>query len=85
MRGRDPFLATQRTMLQQMKIEGASDVREVRVAGDWGWCWTHLDVTITPTGAAPIRRAGHTLSVFRRQPDGRWALYRDANLLAPMK
>jgi uncharacterized protein (TIGR02246 family) len=27
------------------------------------------------------RRAGPVLSVFRREPDGRWVLFRDANML----
>lgn len=30
-----------------------------------------------------MKRAGHTLSVLRKQ-DGRWVLARDANLLAPV-
>ncbi len=29
-----------------------------------------------------MRRAGHTLSIFRKLADGRWVLARDANLLA---
>jgi ketosteroid isomerase-like protein len=41
-------------------------------------------VTPRPAGAGPpLRLAGHTLSVLRRQPGGGWAIYRDANLLAP--
>jgi uncharacterized protein (TIGR02246 family) len=31
---------------------------------------------------ALFRRAGPVLSVFRREPDGRWVLFRDANMLA---
>jgi uncharacterized protein (TIGR02246 family) len=27
------------------------------------------------------RRAGSVLSIFRREPDGRWVLFRDANML----
>ena len=63
-------------------LESTSDVREVRVAGDWAYCWTSLAVTITPlVGGSPVRRAGHTLSIFRRMEDGRWLLARDANML----
>jgi len=32
-----------------------------------------------------MRRAGYTLTVFRRQPDGRWLLWRDANLMAAVE
>jgi len=31
------------------------------------------------------RRAGSVLSVFRREPDGRWVLFRDANMLTAME
>ncbi len=33
-------------------------------------------------GGQPIRRAGYTFTIFRREPDGKWRLARDANLLA---
>ncbi len=29
------------------------------------------------------RRTGHTLSVLRKQSDGAWVIFRDANMLAP--
>lgn len=44
----------------------------------------HLDLTITPEGGTPARRAGYTLTILRKQTDGRWVLTRDANLLAPV-
>jgi hypothetical protein len=28
-----------------------------------------------------LKRSGHTLSILRKQPDGRWLLARDANLM----
>ena len=31
---------------------------------------------------APIRRAGNTLSILRKQPGGAWVVVRDANMLA---
>ena len=46
--------------------------------------WTKLAVIMTrPGGAAPVRRAGHTLSILKKQ-NSKWVLVRDANLLAPM-
>jgi len=66
------------------KIEGRSDIQEIRVAGDWAFMWSQLTVDITPPGGgAPIKRAGHTLSVLRKS-GGRWQLARDANLLTPV-
>jgi ketosteroid isomerase-like protein len=37
---------------------------------------------MTPPGGKPVRRAGYTLTILRKEPDGRWRLARDANLLA---
>ena len=65
-------------------FEGQSDIQEIQVAGDWAFMWTRLSVVATPpNGAPPIERAGHTLTVLRRD-HGRWRLARDANLLAPV-
>ncbi|MFO0914526.1 MAG: SgcJ/EcaC family oxidoreductase [Pirellulales bacterium] len=58
------------------------EIREVQVAGDWAYLWTELSVEVAPPGAErPVRRAGPTLSIFRRGSAGAWQLYRDANLL----
>lgn len=66
------------------RIEGTSEIQEVQVAGDWAFLWSRLAVKMTPPGgAAPVERAGHTLTVLRRE-QGRWRLARDANLLAPV-
>jgi len=44
--------------------------------------WTKLSIVITPTkGGQPIRRAGHTLSILKKEK-GKWLLARDANMLA---
>ncbi len=65
---------------ERLQVDGASEIQEVQVVGDMAYLWSKLSVTVTPPGGAPIRRAGHTLTVFRKQ-DGRWLLARDANLL----
>jgi uncharacterized protein (TIGR02246 family) len=66
------------------KIEGHSEIQEIRIVGDWAFMWTRLSVEMTPPGAAaPVKRAGHTLSVLQKS-DGRWRLARDANLLTPV-
>ena len=66
------------------KIEGRSEIQEIRISGDWAWMWTRLSVDVTPPGGKPIRRAGHTLSVLRKK-EGQWRLARDANLLTPVE
>ena len=86
MRGRDAFAAGFRAALQHVRIEGVSDIKEVRIAGELAFCWSHLSLTITPLlGGTPRLRAGDTLSVFRKEPDGHWRLFRDANLLTEVR
>ena len=66
------------------QFDGSSEIQEISVIGDWAYMWTRLTVLVTPPGGAPvIRRAGHTLSILKKQ-NGRWLLARDANLLSPV-
>jgi len=46
--------------------------------------WTKLSVVVTlPGGDPPMARAGHTLSILKKQ-NGKWVLARDANMLSPV-
>ena len=83
MHGRQAFMAASRGAVGKFRIDGKSDVQEIQIAGNLAFCWNHLTVTITPlNGNAPVRRVGNILSVFRKEADGRWVLYRDANMIA---
>ena len=62
-------------------IEGTSEILELQVLGEWAYMRSRLHVKMTPPNGNMIERAGHTLTIFRKQPDGRWLLARDANLL----
>jgi uncharacterized protein (TIGR02246 family) len=87
--GREPFgkeaFAAMSQGMKDMRMEGTSDIREIEVLGDWAYLRNYLTVTLTPPDGAPMRHAGYTLTIFRKQPDGRWLLARDANLLTPQK
>ena len=62
-------------------FEGQSEIQEVQVLGDWAYLWTRLTVAVTPPGGGrKLERAGHTLSILKKE-HGRWRLARDANLL----
>lgn len=63
------------------EIGGRSDIKEIKVLGDWAWMRNHLEVTITPPDGSSMHRSGYVLTIFRREPDGRWVIARDANLL----
>ena len=82
MRGREAFAAAFRSAVRQVHIEGKPDIQEIHVVGNYAFCWNQLSVTVTPLQGGPAqRRAGPTLSVFRKEADGRWILFRDANML----
>jgi uncharacterized protein (TIGR02246 family) len=84
--GREPFgkeaFAAASKGTQGMHIEGTSDIVELQVLGDWAYLRNRLNVTITPPGGSPTTRSGYTLTILRKEADGRWLLARDANLLA---
>lgn len=75
--------ATAQSGPQQLDIDGKSEIQEIKVFGDWAYMWTKLTVVVTPPGGAAMTRAGHTLSILKKQ-NGKWLLARDANLLAPV-
>ncbi len=66
-----------------MQFDGTSEIQEIKVLGDWAFMWTRLRVVATPPGGSKVTRAGHTLTVLRKE-NGKWRLARDANLLAPV-
>jgi uncharacterized protein (TIGR02246 family) len=84
--GKSAFAAAMQAQSGQGRpnIDGKSEIQEIQVLGDWAYMWTKLTVVITPPGgASPMTRAGHTLSILRKQ-GGRWVLARDANMLSPV-
>ena len=78
--GKETFVAGSKQM-KAVRIEGISDIKEIKVLGDWAWLRQRLQVTITPPNSAPTLRSGYTLTVLRKQPGGQWVVYRDANLV----
>jgi uncharacterized protein (TIGR02246 family) len=84
MRGKAAFAAalppTPSPNVPAPTINGTSDIQEIVVAGDFAYLWSKLKVIVTPPGGTAITRAGHTLTIFRKE-NGRWLLCRDANML----
>ena len=83
--GREPFgkeaFAAAAQSMKDIRFQGSYDIREIKVLGDWAYLRNYITVTMTPPGSEPVRRAGYTLSILRKQPDGKWVLARDANLV----
>jgi len=84
--GREPFgkkeFAAAAEGMKRAQIRGTSDVLEVQVFGDWAYLRNHIKMTaITAGEGTPHHRSGYTLTLVRKEQDGRWRLARDANLL----
>lgn len=78
--GKDAFRAASEQM-KTMRMSGTSDIREIKIIGDWAYIRNYIDITITPPNGNAMRRSGYTLSILRKQADGQWLLWRDANMV----
>lgn len=83
--GREAYATASRPATGKLHIEGKPEIQEIHLAGEYAFCWNHLALTVTQVeGGKSSQHAGHILSVFRHEPDGRWLLFRDANMLVPV-
>ena len=84
MAGRAKFEAGLRELLKTNRLDSSGDAKEIVVSGDLAYSLTRLTVRMRPlAGGEAIARTGFTLSIYRKYPDGKWRLTRDANLLPP--
>jgi uncharacterized protein (TIGR02246 family) len=83
MRGKAAFASTFQAGLQRYRIDPTSQIEEIQISEGLAYCWNHLSITVTPLqGGTPQRRTGYTLTILRKNPDGKWVVFRDANLLS---
>ncbi len=83
--GRDVLAARFNAAHQQHHLRCISEPEEVVVLGDIAYTRCRDHVSVTPrAGGATTAVAGHRLTIYRRQPDGRWLLARDMNTLSPV-
>jgi uncharacterized protein (TIGR02246 family) len=83
--GKAEFGAAARGMKGRMTLEGTSEIVELNISGDLAYIRNQIAITVTPEGGTPMRRAGPTLTILRKESDGRWRLARDANFVAEVK
>jgi uncharacterized protein (TIGR02246 family) len=79
--GKTEFAAASKGMAN-VTMDGKSEIAELRVLGEWAYLRNHIDLTVTQPSGERMRKSGYTLTIFRKEPDGRWRLARDANMLA---
>ncbi len=83
--GRDGFPAGFSAAHQQSRIHCISELEEVVVAGEVAYTLCRDSLSVTPrSGGEATELAGHRITIYRKQPDGRWLLARDANTLSPV-
>jgi uncharacterized protein (TIGR02246 family) len=83
--GRDGFQVGFKAGHQRGLIHCISELEEVVVVGDIAHTRSRDSLTVNPrAGGEVLALAGYRLSLYRRQPDGRWLLARDAHTLSPV-
>ena len=78
--GKEEFRAASETM-KKVRLTGKSDIRELKVLGDWAYIRNYIEISVMPPNGTAMQRSGYALSILRKQSDGKWVLWRDANLV----
>lgn len=85
--GRAPFgkaeFAADVERMKGVAIDARAEVQEIEVFGARAYIRNHIQVELTSLGQTPKRMSGCAMSVLRKDPDGRWRIARDANLVMP--
>ena len=83
--GRDGFSPGFSAAHQQARIHCISELEDVVVVGEVAYTLSRDSSSATPRGDGDAMQfAGHRITVYRKQPDGRWLLARDAHTLSPV-
>ena len=81
--GRDGFPTRFSAAHQQFRIRCISELEEVVVLGEVAHTLSRDSLSLTPrAGGQTTELAGHRITIYRKQPDGRWLLARDAHTLS---
>ncbi len=82
---RDGFPAVFSSAHQEFCLRCMSELEEVVVADDVAYTLCRDSLSVTPrAGGEATALAGHRITIYRKQPDGRWLLARDAHTLSPV-
>ena len=83
--GRDGFSPGFSAAHQQARIHCVSELEDVVVVGEVAYTLSRDSLSVTPrAGGEATELAGHRITIYRKQSDGRWLLARDANTLSPV-
>jgi len=83
--GRHEFPAGFTGAHQQFRVRCISELEGIAVVGEVAYTQCRDSLSLVPrTGGEATKLAGHRLTIYRKQPDGRWLLARDAHTLSPL-
>ena len=88
--GRDGFSQGFSAAHQQAQIRCVSELEEVVIVGEVAYTRSRDALSVIPRVAKEQEQeatqfAGYRITVYRKQPDGRWLLARDAHTLSPVE
>jgi uncharacterized protein (TIGR02246 family) len=85
--GRAPFgkaeFAADSQRMKSVAIDARAQVQEIEVFGLRAYIRNHIQVELISHVGPAKRMSGYAMSVLRKEPDGRWRIARDANLVMP--
>jgi uncharacterized protein (TIGR02246 family) len=83
--GRDGFSPGFSAAHQHARINCISELEDVVVVGEVAYTLSRDSLLVTPrAGGEAMQLAGHRITVYRKQHEGRWLLARDAHTLSPV-
>jgi uncharacterized protein (TIGR02246 family) len=81
--GRDGFSPSFVAAHQQLRIHCVSELEDIVVVGEVAYTLSQDSLSVTPrAGGEAMQLAGHRITIYRKQSDGRWLLARDAHTLS---
>lgn len=86
--GRPPFgkteFAAENERMTDVAVEARAEVLEIETFGNRAYTRSRVGAIVTPRGEPERSMAGYAMSILRKEPDGRWRIARDANLVVPL-
>ncbi len=83
--GREEFPHGFRTGHERAFIHCVSEIEEVAIFDQIAYTRCQDSLSVRPrSGGETMKLAGHRITIYRKQPDGRWLLARDVHTLSPV-
>ena len=80
--GKEAFATANQEQMKDIEMDATIDIKEIEVAGEWAWMRSFLRLTFTREEKT-AQHAGHILTIWQKNSEGRWVIKRDANFVKP--